>query len=257
MATGRDPNNETYWIEFKERFNTTFADTTQVQDATRKLDELRMKNDQLEDYNTEFSHLIMLSRWEENTVGTIEKYKRGLHLGLLSRILLHDRPRHYNLEDWKNSARRQHANWRDLENAKKSRGIFKDIIFGNQGNQGCQRRQYEPMQVDNATAQANVNTTQRTRLTPELRTQLAREGRCFYCREKGHQSYDCAKAKEAKKQRDKRFGNQGQARVTEVEETSTTTAPAKPSTSDTIAKKICELTEDQRHTLMTAIEQGF
>ena len=63
-----------------------------------------MKGNNLEDYNTEFSHYIMLSSWEENTVGTIEKYKRGLHFGLLSCILLHDHPNNNILENWKNSA---------------------------------------------------------------------------------------------------------------------------------------------------------
>ena len=45
-----------------------------------------------------------------------------------------------------------------------------------------------PMEVDNATGQSNFK-----KLTPEERTQLAKEGRCFRCRLQGHMARDCPK----------------------------------------------------------------
>ena len=44
------------------------------------------------------------------------------------------------------------------------------------------------MEVDNATGQTNFK-----KLTPEERTQLAKEGRCFRCRLQGHMARDCPK----------------------------------------------------------------
>ena len=43
----------------------------------------------------------------------------------------------------------------------------------------------------------NINQTSKTfaKLTPEIREQLKREGRCLYCREKGHIVGDCEKLK--------------------------------------------------------------
>ena len=44
------------------------------------------------------------------------------------------------------------------------------------------------MEVDNAVGQTNFK-----KLTPEERTQLAKEGRCFRCRLQGHMACDCLK----------------------------------------------------------------
>ena len=44
------------------------------------------------------------------------------------------------------------------------------------------------MEVDNATGQTNFK-----KLTPEERTQLAKEGHCFRCRLQGHMARDCPK----------------------------------------------------------------
>src|ERR1700749_2029292 len=175
-------------------------------------------------------------------------------------MILHDHPGNHVLDDWKNAARRMHQKWREVENAKrKQRGVFKDLLFGssntnqNRGGQRPNRSQHVPMQVDTVTT-TEINAT-RTRLTPKLRKRLRREGKCFYCREKGHTSFDCPELAKQKKAKQK----QTQARVTEVAETSTKddteTKPIDPCMG--LAKKISNLTDDQRHNLFSAIEQGF
>src|ERR1700749_4521235 len=146
-------------------------------------------------------------------------------------MILHDHPGNHVLDDWKNAARRIHQKWREVENAKRrQRGVFKDLLFGNtsnnqnRGGQRPNRSQHVPMQVDAVTT-TEINATQ-TRLTPELREKLRHEGRCFYCREKGHSSFDCPELAKMKKAKQK----QTQARVTEVTETKddTETKPTDP-----------------------------
>ena len=117
-APQRNPNEIGLWTEFEQSFNNTFLDTTKVEEATRSLDALRMTGTNLEDYNAQFSHLLGLTGWEEDTKGTIEKYKRGLKEQLRHNILMHDNPMTNYLEDWKNAARQRHRCYMEMMNDK-------------------------------------------------------------------------------------------------------------------------------------------
>ena len=51
--------------------------------------------------------------------------------------------------------------------------------------------QYVPMDVDTAEMKANAIRTRFKKLTPEERSRLAKEGKCFYCKKPGHMAHGC------------------------------------------------------------------
>ena len=48
-----------------------------------------------------------------------------------------------------------------------------------------------PMDVDAAEMEADAIHSRFKKLTPEERSKLAKEGRCFYCRKTGHMAHNC------------------------------------------------------------------
>ena len=51
--------------------------------------------------------------------------------------------------------------------------------------------QYVPMDVDTAEMEADAIRTRFKKLTPEERSRLAKEGKCFYCKKPGHMAHGC------------------------------------------------------------------
>ena len=74
---------------------------------------------------------------------------------------------------------------------------------------------------------ATQTTPVRTKLTPELREQLQKEGKCFYCRKTGHMAYNCP-------EKGKRQGQPTKACAAETGDNSqSTTDGTKPTTTPT------------------------
>jgi len=76
---------------------------------------------------------------------------------------------------------------------------WKEALNGNNKGQQNKVKDKDRMQVDaiqvetNQTKNEEVNFVQLTRLTPEQRIKLAKEGRCFHCCNTGHISRNCDK----------------------------------------------------------------
>ena len=99
------------------------------------------------------------------------------------------------------------------------------------------------MEVDAVTI-----TPQHTKLTPALCEQLCKEGKCFYCRQKGHASYDCPELAKQKKPK---------ARTAEVAATTTENSVKEtPTTMDfkSMASTLRNLGEEDRVRLMAEMD---
>ena len=261
---GRDPEGETYWLEFQDAFNEAYADGNRESDAVHELLKLRMQGTDLDTYNAKFSQLLLRSQWGHPDAGATKRlYQEGLPKQLWNTIIYLVHPKPDTLEEWKEAARRMHKAWMETQQTVQRRGILDGIMqtprrTNWQQGQGQQRRR-DPNAMDVDAAQT---TPVRTKLTPELREKLRKAGCCFYCRQPGHMSFDCPN-------RPGRSGNNqrppAKARNAEMEPTTPatankdTTAPM-PSTKFTpadFAKGFLNMSEEDRikmHQIITGVQ---
>jgi hypothetical protein len=71
------------------------------------------------------------------------------------------------------------------------KAIIPNQPFRSGGNSGPVAMELGAATVSCRTANAGPNDTRRPKLTPNLRQQLIQEGKCFYCRRKGHMALNC------------------------------------------------------------------
>ena len=185
-------DNEILWNEFKTAFLAAWTDTSKKQNAYDQLMRLTMNGWDVDTYIATFDHLTLAAGWDSNSEGTIAKFHEGLSKGVHSKALDRDRiPR--TIDEWKAAARTEVARAKEKYNAgltgNQRRTAPKSGMYQNtQTTPRTNNSGIVPMEVDNATGQTNFK-----KLTPEERTQLAKEGRCFRCRLQGHMARDCLK----------------------------------------------------------------
>ena len=187
--------DEILWNEFEAAFLAAWTNTSKKQNAYDQLMRLTMNGWDVDTYIATFDRLTLAAGWDQNSEGTIAKFREGLSKGVHSKALDRDRiPR--TIDEWKAAARTEVARAKEKYNAgltgNQRRSPPKS---GNYTTPNLSRAQPSPnnsgivpMEVDNATGQSNFK-----KLTPEERAQLAKEGRCFRCRLQGHMARDCLK----------------------------------------------------------------
>ena len=156
---------------------------------------LTMAGWDIDTYIATFEWLALAAGWALDTEGTIVRFREGLSKGIHSKALDRDKiPR--TMDEWKAAARTEVARAKEKYNA----GLT------NTQRRNQQTRHYTITQNQHRTpAAANPNpnivpmdvdattTTNFKKLTPEERTQLAKEGRCFRCCLQGHVACNCPK----------------------------------------------------------------
>ena len=186
--------DEVLWSEFETAFLDAWTDTSKKQNAYDQLMRLMMNGWDVDTYIATFDRLALAAGWDANSEGTIAKFCEGLSKGVHSKALDRDRIPH-TIDEWKAAA------WTEVARAKEK---YNAGLTGNQRRNPPKPGAYQntqstphsntnnsgivPMEVDSATGQTNFK-----KLTPEERTQLAKEGRCFRCRLQGHMARDCPK----------------------------------------------------------------
>jgi Retrotransposon gag protein len=83
-------SDEMLWTEFEAAFTSTFMDTAKKEDAYQKLKHLKMKDELVDDYITEFNSLAVKAGWELNNAGTIDAFCSRLRPGTLNVIINQD-----------------------------------------------------------------------------------------------------------------------------------------------------------------------
>ena len=187
--------DEILWNEFETAFLAAWTDTSKKQNAYDQLMRLTMNGWDVDTYIATFDRLTLAARWDQNSEGTIAKFREGLSKGVHSKALDRDRiPR--TIDEWKAAARTEVARAKEKYNAgltgHQRRNPPKSGNYTNPNSSRAQpgpnNNRVVPMEVDNITGQSNFK-----KLTPEERAQLAKEGRCFRCRLQGHMARDCPK----------------------------------------------------------------
>ncbi len=74
--------NEYHWDYFEDAFRDTFTDTSEREDADNKLQNLHMKDGNLDQYIAEFNQLTHLADRNDETRGLIPLFHQGLPYGL-------------------------------------------------------------------------------------------------------------------------------------------------------------------------------
>ena len=220
--------NEILWTEFETAFLAAWTDTSKKQTAFDQLMRLTMNGWDVDTYIATFDRLTAAAGWDSNSEGTIAKFREGLSKGIHSKALDRDSiPR--TIDEWKAAARTEVARAREKYNAGLT-GNQRRFAPKNGGQPTAQTQPRAqpnhsnsgvvPMEVDSATGVTNFK-----KLTPEERTQLTKEGRCFRCRLQGHMARDCPK-------------NTNRKLNSSVREATTETKPPDPPTTSTPTTKL-------------------
>ena len=188
-------DDEVLWAEFQRAFNDAWMDTSKKQNAYDQLMKLTMAGWDIDTYIATFERLALTAGWALNTKGTIVRFREGISKGIHSKALDRDKIP-CTMDEWKAAARTKVTRAKEKYNA------------GLMGTQHCNQQtcHYNTSQNQHRmTNQSNPNpnivpidvdattTSNFKKLTPEERTQLAREGRCFRCRLQGHMACSCPK----------------------------------------------------------------
>ena len=186
--------DEVLWAEFETAFLAAWTDTSKKQNAFDQLMRLTMQGWDVDTYIATFDRLTLAAGWDSNSEGTIVKFREGLSKGVHSKALDRDQiPQ--TIEEWKAAARTEVARAKEKYNAGLTGNQRQNLPKQGTYTQNQSRAQSNSsgsgivlMEVDSAVGQMNFK-----KLTPEERTQLAKEGRCFRCRLQGHMARDCPK----------------------------------------------------------------
>ena len=187
--------DEILWNEFEAAFLAAWTNTSKKQNAYDQLMRLTMNGWDVDTYIDTFNRLTLAAGWDQDSEGTIAKFREGLSKGVHSKALDRDRiPR--TIDEWKAAARTEVARAKEKYNAgltgNQRRNPPKSGTYTTPTSSRTQPSSNNsgvvPMEVDNITGQSNFK-----KLTPEERAQLTKEGRCFRCRLQGHMARDCPK----------------------------------------------------------------
>ena len=100
--------NEILWAKFEAAFLAAWTDTSKKQNAYDQLMRLVMNGWDVDTYIATFDRLTLAAGWDQNSEGTIAKFREGLSKGVHSKALDRDHiPR--TIDEWKAAARTEVA----------------------------------------------------------------------------------------------------------------------------------------------------
>ena len=160
--------------------------------AERKLQDLYMKGSEINKYICDFKDLIRKAWRIHNDKVTVQLFQQGLNQKLHRAIWEQIHPRPETLDQWITGAREQQNAWlnfntvfgRYLQEWNKQKGNFKE--------------QYQQRQNQQHNDAMDVDTIQVNALTLDECANYMKEGRCFFCKDKGHMSKACPKKQKNK-----------------------------------------------------------
>ena len=213
-------------------FAGTFQDLMSKEQARVKLTNLKMEKGELDQYTTKFRHLAQMGLYWETDTKLCEDYFKGLPAGLQRTMITMEPMDWYQvLGDWVEGAIQHHRKFMQLQ-----------AHFGTptqNRNNSCQPTKQQWQQNfakdPNAMDTSAGCTHARAALTKEEKGCLMKEGRCFNCKNMGHQSRESPDKK-----------NWTQIRTGETEEPTkeakaTTSAVKASGTKPLMAKEIVDL----------------
>jgi len=204
VQQGTSTNDEAIWNQFRRDFLHTWQDTSILEDAQIKLDELAMSKEiMLEDYIASFNACIAELQWAINHPGTVKAFKQGMSIWLLRKIYGQTPyPAENDLIAWQDVARREMSRAlliKQETGSSYNRGTVRENYMrqerpGKNQSNGRRKQERDPnaMDIDVAeTNQAEARPETLGQITPEEKKCLLAEGQCFRCKRQGHLSRGC------------------------------------------------------------------
>jgi hypothetical protein len=129
-----DEDDEDLWQEFEKEFKRAFISSTVKETAYVKLQALKMKGDQLDEYITEFVTLIGELGWDYDSEMSCHKFREGLPTPLARNVItMQGMPE--TLTQWVKFAQKYHSQW----------AMTKALGYqGKKDNQGRFKPRYNP-----------------------------------------------------------------------------------------------------------------
>jgi hypothetical protein len=107
---GGDEDDEDLWQEFEKEFKRAFISSTAKETAYVKLQALKMKGDQLDEYIAEFVTLIGELGWDYNSEMSCHKFREGLPTPLARNVITMQGMLE-TLTQWVKFAQKYHSRW--------------------------------------------------------------------------------------------------------------------------------------------------
>ncbi len=171
--------NEYHWDYFEDAFRDAFTDTSEREDADNKLQNLHMKEGNLDQYIAEFNRLANLAKQNNKTRGLIPLFRQGLPYGLAQSCMNQSKwPE--TIHQWQAAARKENKQY----------AIKKNLGLARSPKDGKERKQQWKVVLKNKSKDNSipmeVDATQTTRhpLTKH-QEKLKKEGQCFHCEVQG------------------------------------------------------------------------
>jgi hypothetical protein len=107
---GGDKDDEELWQEFEKRYKRAYISSTAKENAYVKLQSLKMKGDQLDEYIADFSTLIRELGWDHDSEISCHNFHKGLPVPLARDIIkMEGIPE--TLTKWVKLAQKYHSRW--------------------------------------------------------------------------------------------------------------------------------------------------
>src|SRR6266478_2354251 len=178
--------NEYFCYQAEDGIRDAYTDTSEREDADNKLQNLHMKDGNLDQYVAEFNRLSHLADRNDETRGLIPLFRQGLPYGL-AQACMNRLKWPETIHQWEAAAREENKRYA----IKKNLGLARSPRDGKDRKQqwkaalkGKQKDNSVPMEVDAALT---------GRPLTEHQEKLKKEGRCFHCEAQGHMSRECPK----------------------------------------------------------------
>jgi hypothetical protein len=177
--------DEALWNEFETAFLDAWKDSARVTTAEDQLNKLTMKGLDVDIYIATFTRLATAAEFELDSKALVGRFRSGLTERVHRRILNHENiPK--TLDEWKEAARKEIIRISEIDNANFKNRWFIPRDPNVHQNNTPKNNTPIPMDID-ATA------IPFQKLTDTDQEKYRKEGRCFWCQEKGHMARNCPK----------------------------------------------------------------
>ena len=200
--------DEDLWTEFLANFKASFTDISIKEHSYRKMLELRMKGDRIDDYVARFKHLAREAGFPLTQIGTIDIFIKGIPKDILEKMLERDNnfnPDTATFDEWvkqaqeiiKKSVRNANiigtawpASWKNKGQHKSSWTPRSQTTSHRNNNSNSIVDGYRPMDVD----------VIRRTITDQEKEMYRCKGLCFECKQTGHMARYCPEKKKKPQQ---------------------------------------------------------
>ena len=182
--------HEHIWDHMINDFAQTYQDIMSTERADTELNTLKMEKGELDEYTSCFQHLACMAMYQETDKKLCKDYFGGLPVRLQKTMVQMEPIHQYQeLSDWIEGAIRHHQKFLTFQ------AYFGNPNSSNKNNPprcpSKQQWQQSFAKDPNAMDTSAGCTCAQAAMTKDERNRLMKEGKCFNCKNMGHQSREC------------------------------------------------------------------